>query len=1113
MPTSVQTQVAFLNRAIKGADATAADFAAQVTALSANQLSGANAFDIPALSDAAFAKLVMTNMGLQPTTVSGIAALEPALTDDFATIGKGNRGFVVLQLAQILSDLASDTTSANGKIYNAAGAAWNTTVAASVATSAPGTYALTTSTTDKLTGGLADDIFNAITAALNGTLQATDVIDGGAGSDTLNVTLGANFDGFTVGTGSMSNVETVNLTNSGTVARTFAAKGVTGVTTYNLTGEVSLANLDSAATRVNLKSVATPTGTITLAHNAEAVVGTADSKTIGVEGLGSVVSTTTNRATINVDGIENLSVVSSGAATNYVTLTDNAVKTLSISGSAALNLNGLGGATITSVDGSAATGALTLDLADGASKGIKTVKTGSGNDSITVAVDDDIAVNAVVDAGAGTNKLVLKGGASNVEYVMSGVQTVDVNAITGTLNFSGAKSTTPIDTINVTTSARAVTSNFTGMGTGNVTVNVASDLNAATTTYAHNVTADQSGAGTVNVTVSSAATATKTETANDTVSLGKVTSLAVNVAKYGEYTGNVTADKATSVVATVDGLMQNTIAGAELLSATVKQTNKDVTTSSLTLSADKLTSLDLTVAGGLTITPSATALTKIQTFKLANDVAVGSNLLDLTGVNSVSIAGAATASAATLGKLGSTTQAYGLTLTATGQKAGLTVAADNATTEFIKVGADQAINIDISGTTGDRKIAHDGTNALAIAVSQNSSVDTGSITINAAGSGATGKTLYIGAETAKTVSVDLSKAIGNTTIGNISSNATGGAATVKANGLTGTLTAGTIGAKTISVDVNDVTGAVVLGTLTGDSVSVAATNAAGGVTASGGSAVLATVKNSLTYEGSSAAANAATVTVGSASTAFTAKLNGGFLQDQYSITSTQSTQTSITLTGNLGNYVTGSADSVSVTSTASTVAAGQTIDLSGLTVADGATTTIRGAFFTANTIKGTSGNDTIYGGSKADVITLGTGTDTVILNNPTDTGTVTNTKVKVGTAITAGGNVSTTALDVIYGFGANDLLKVGVNTGAITSQYAYGSAFALNSAQSKAALVTGTYDSAAGTFTFAAAGRDSLFVYDGDADTTNDLQAIVLVGYVTTSATADGTTGITGVAA
>ena len=136
-------------------------------------------------------------------------------------------------------------------------------VAASVdaLTVVPGTTYTLTAGADSLTGTANNDTFIAAeAAAAAATLTVGDSINGGAGTDTLNITQTAVFLGVPVGV-TVSSVENVNVT-SGAAVTINTASGFSGLTALKTTG-VGAANVTAAAT--------TSVNVITSEHAATAV--------------------------------------------------------------------------------------------------------------------------------------------------------------------------------------------------------------------------------------------------------------------------------------------------------------------------------------------------------------------------------------------------------------------------------------------------------------------------------------------------------------------------------------------------------------------------------------------------------------------------------------------------------------------------------------------------------------------------------------------------------------------------------------------------------------------------------------------------------------------------
>lgn len=308
-----------------------------------------------------------------------------------------------------------------------------------------------TTDVDTVAGTAADEIINGATGTSRvATLNDGDMIDGGAGTDTLNVDMAKNFTGFK--DGYMKDVEIVNLDSSASSAVSFSGKGSEGVQTYNLSGVVNLQDLSAADIAVNLADRAKGAASIKFAD--EAVKGKADTLTLGLDNVGTVDADKGDTpVAVTINGIEELTVNAAGE--NAVTLNGgNAVKALTVTGDGDLNA-ALADTSLESVDASAATGDLSVDLTAANSK-LASVILGSGNDTLTLGAN--AAIDCSINGGAGDDEVVLQGLAGGVkELQMGNVETLTVDSNnTAALTLSGAK-TTGLQTVKLDAAGAAVT--------------------------------------------------------------------------------------------------------------------------------------------------------------------------------------------------------------------------------------------------------------------------------------------------------------------------------------------------------------------------------------------------------------------------------------------------------------------------------------------------------------------------------------------------------------------------------------------------------------------------------------------------------------------------------
>lgn len=230
------------------------------------------------------------------------------------------------------------------------------------------------------------------------TKDATTVIDGGDGFDNVSASL--------INAGNAAqfhNFEALDLTAAVT-GFDFALLTNSAIEALTLSGNNKAATINNVAAGVDLRVSGTNVEETTI-NVKDAASGDADAFSVTLNETADALAT----AKLIVKGIENLTVEATGAGNGQNTLqvTDNALQTLTITGSQDLALtfastNGADGGAVKLIDGSAATGDLNINttkvMAD--SKLGLTVKTGSGDDTIT------LGGKASVDAGAGDDTII-----------------------------------------------------------------------------------------------------------------------------------------------------------------------------------------------------------------------------------------------------------------------------------------------------------------------------------------------------------------------------------------------------------------------------------------------------------------------------------------------------------------------------------------------------------------------------------------------------------------------------------------------------------------------------------------------------------------------------------
>jgi S-layer protein len=655
--------------------------------------------------------------------------------------------------------------STDSSVTTAKAAVASTITSIANTTAANGTTFTLTVGADTFTGTANNDTFNASeTTAVHWSVG--DKVDGGAGTDTLNVVQTAAIAAAAPVGATVANIENINYTSGAAItADTSAFSGVTSVTATN-SGANNVVLTGASTTNLSVTNATLGTGTVTVSGGKNVSVNTGELLATGTTGGAITVGSTTAAptGTVTVTQAQTSAAVADTNATTggAITVTGgtsvNVTQTIAATAAAAAALvtanasvTHTGGAI--TVNGTSATKDVTVTQ----TAAVTAVKSATiGREGIVAGAVDVLDANRASATAAGTIE--------TVTITNAGAATVNSGALK-TLNLGGTLTTVNAGTLGALTTAANSTLalNLTGArSTGAVTIDTdIKTLNVAGTTTASTVASlVANGATTVNVSGDAKVTFTDN-------TLGAVTAINVtNTAGAGFGTTAIgTAVTFTGGAGDDSVVLSNAFTKANTMGAgndTVTYGGAASTTAGAVGSmaagdgTDTIIMTDAQAAAADGSSAFNTAFTGFEVLRISN--AFVEDALDLDGINGVTkvILAAGVDGTAAINNLasGGTVQ----------------INADGANTPALTVGVKSALvgssdvlNLALSKTGG----------VLAAGSVTAANVETINITANdaatspALGSDAVIHTLTLAATSAKTITVSGNNGLNLTNTGNV----------------------------------------------------------------------------------------------------------------------------------------------------------------------------------------------------------------------------------------------------------------------------------------------------------------------------------------------------------
>lgn len=347
------------------------------------------------------------------------------------------------------------------------------------------------------------------------TLNDDDVLTGRDTNPTLNFTYVDDADtGATVVTPTMTGVETVNVAFVGVAAKTLDLQDSTGVNAVNLSrindtmATATIANMMAVPATMSVNNTNAPAATVNFEFGPGSATGTADASTLTLNNATLAAINVHDTATLVTDGVENLTLVSSGAANSVTALNAVDVQVLTINGDQNLTLGTITGGTVgqfTTVNGSAATGNLTLSIDNVLNTAMRgtsgtgapvnfNLSTGTGADVLNVTAVGQFIGNAAdtIDTGDGNDTVNFRAAVTNAftdatSAVFNNVEAVTVTRTDDAL-FVASNLTLDLERLAGDQTIRLTNSGDASDGAATFTLNNLSAVEAGQITVAHSTT-------------------------------------------------------------------------------------------------------------------------------------------------------------------------------------------------------------------------------------------------------------------------------------------------------------------------------------------------------------------------------------------------------------------------------------------------------------------------------------------------------------------------------------------------------------------------------------------------------------------------------------------------